>query len=182
MNALTKVIDEIRPQSNQKIRSEFSTEVLDRLREERTEEGARPRCNEACPLCKSLCILPLGHGSVKKHETFHQPQGLTGWRWVTHSNPAKVDTLCTCSCTEGDSRFWYKKQWYSKRDFVTLFPDWMEPMFTEQFPLREYIFATFNERIALYYAAKPCLDIPAEYHHNLENIRANLLEKTNSAN
>jgi len=48
------------------------------------------------------------------------------------------------------------------------------------FPLREYIFATYNKEIAAKYKAKPCADIPAEYFHNLDNIRLKLQEKTNT--
>lgn len=50
----------------------------------------------------------------------------------------------------------------------------------EHRPLREYIFANYNEDIAIKYQRKPCIDIPSGYNHNLDNIRLELQGKTGS--
>ena len=177
---LADVVDGIcRPPGNFDWKMELSSKILNRLREERTEEGVRPRCNAFCPLCKSLCTLPYGHNATRKHETFHQPKGLVGTYWF--SGP-RAGTLSAGCCTGEDYNFWHKDKFHSYEDFSKIFPDWLQPTFMENLPLREYIFATYHKEIAVHYGYKPSIDIPESYYHDLNQIRQMLERKTNTGN
>ncbi|EFX60993.1 hypothetical protein DAPPUDRAFT_340838 [Daphnia pulex] len=44
----------------------------------------------------------------------------------------------------------------------------------EESPLREYIFATYNEEIAKKYEKKPCANVRAKYFRDLSTIREQL--------
>ena len=46
--------------------------------------------------------------------------------------------------------------------------------YLERLPLREYIFANYQDDIAKKYETKPCIDIPSDYCHDLEAIRRDL--------
>ena len=125
--------------------------ILDRLREKRTEEGVRPLCNEACPLCKSLCILPFGHKSAEKHNTFHQSRALSGGYWTETCDPPLAGSLAAHNCsTSGNAQFWHADKWNDYKDFGVVFPDWLQPTFMKHLPLREYILATYNEQMSVF--------------------------------
>jgi hypothetical protein len=52
---------------------------------------------------------------------------------------------------------------YRYRDYAKIFPGWRNPRINEELPLREYIFATYNNEIAKKYNKKPSTKIPLSY-------------------
>ena len=165
-------------------KTKLSKEVLEYMQTVRSEEVARPRCKVACPLCRSLCIHDADHDTLtRKHDTHHQPGGLTGTYWDLETQ--RVDyrgTLCQQTCANNlmeNNRFKFNDEWRSYQDFGKVYTDWMDPKLLERLPLREYIFANYQEDIAKKYDRKECIDIPADYHHDLETIRADREREAN---
>ena len=168
---------------------DVSKQVLQHMRSVRGDDVARPRCKIACPRCNSLCIHPANHDTtIKKHDTFHQPGGLAGAHW-TEEHPKEIFrlTLCHQTCSEHfveNNKFiiWNgdKKESHFYRDFAKVYSDWMEPKLDERLPLREYIFAKYQEELAHKYEVKECIEIPSAYsNHDLETIRLNLERAAN---
>ena len=165
-------------------KTELSKQVLLHMRNVRREEVARPRCRAFCPLCRSLCIHPASHDTATvKHDTFHQPQGLTGGRWSCEIRREELrGTLCHQTCSVDfleNNNFKLNGKWTKYKDFCKVYPDWIDPKLTERLPLREFIFANYQEDLARKYARKPCIDIPTHYHHQLETICADLERTAN---
>ena len=50
---------------------------------------------------------------------------------------------------------------YKYRNFGKVFPGWKDPLRKEALPLREYIFAIYNEDIAEMYGRDPYSNIPS---------------------
>ena len=164
---------------NNKWRFKLSRQVLIYMRDLRREDVARPRCKVTCPQCGSLCIHPAGHQTlVVKHDTYHQPGGITGVCWRSEIKNKLSGTLCQETCSmqlekigsislpNGEKR--------KSKDFSKEFPKWMPPKLTDRLPLREYILANYKEEIAKKYKCKPCVNIPEDYYHDIEAIRLDL--------
>jgi len=167
-------------------KKELSKQVLLHMRNVRREEVARPRCRAFCPLCRSLCIHPANHDTATvKHDTFHQPQGLTGGRWSLEVRREELrGTLCHQTCSVDfleNNNFKFNGKWTKYKDFCRVYPDWVDPKLTERLPLREFIFANYQEDLARKYARKQCVDIPVHYRHHLETIRADLERTANQS-
>ena len=164
-------------------KEELIQKVLLYMRDVRREDVARPRCNAACPLCASLCIHPENHDTAVKHDTFHQTGGLIGSFWNSEVRKVELrDTLCRETCSmhlSNKDEFFFDGEWRSFNDFSLVYPQWMEPKFMERLPLREYIFANYQEDIVKKYDCKPCIDIPLDYYHDLETIRSDLKRAAN---
>jgi len=169
--------------SEAKRRKDLSHQVLVYMRNVRREDFTRPRCQASCPHCEALCIHPVNHDiSTVKHDTFHQPGGLAGVTWTRHENQSFVDTLCEENCTQS-----YFEDYYfdspggeqSYQDFDKVYPEWMNPKLMDRLPLREYIFANYQKALANIHEAKKCLNIPADYQHDLETIRRDLERAAN---
>jgi hypothetical protein len=52
---------------------------------------------------------------------------------------------------------------YPYRDYAKVFSGWKDPRINEELPLRQYIFATYNNEIAKKYNKKPSTKIPPSY-------------------
>ena len=161
---------------------ELSNKVLIYLRDVRREEVARPRCQAACPRCGSICIHPANHDtSCLKHDTYHQPTGLRGSSWWSEDVEER-DTLwyrtCSTSLIE-NCRFKYNGEFRNYRDFSKVYPEWMDPRLIERLPIREYIFANYQEEISKKYNKKKCIKIPSDYYHDLKTIRLDLERAAN---
>ena len=166
-------------------REKLSRQVLSYMQNVRREEVARPRCKAYCPICGSLCIHPANHDTSKiKHDTYHQPAGLNGFRFADSKSNSEIvrntswHRTCSTSLLE-NCRFWHKVEYIPYGDFSKIFPDWMSPRLMERLPLREYIFANYQEQIAEKYQIKKCVTIPADYYYDLETIRSNLKRDAN---
>ena len=55
----------------------------------------------------------------------------------------------------------------------------MLPRLIYRLPLREYIFANYQEQIATKYKVKKCVTIPTDYYYDLETIRSDLNRDAN---
>ena len=170
------------------MRQPISRKVLTYMQDVRREDVSRPRCRAACPHCHSLCIHPANHDTLAvKHDTHHQPEGLVGLRWASNPGTEKSgisDTLCyeTCSMSLENDEFFIEissgnteVKYY--RDFDKHYPAWMNPKLMERLPLREFIFANYQDAIAKKYQVKKCLGIPPGFYHDLETLRQ-YLERT----
>ena len=156
----------------------LNRQVMTYLRELRREDMARPRCKATCPQCGSLCIHPAGHQTlVIKHDTYHQPAGIAGVCWHSEIKNKISDSLCqeTCSMQLKKARSirLANGKVRQNKDFSKEYPKWMLPKLTERLPLREFIFANYQEEIAKKYKCKQCVEIP-EYYHDVESIRSDL--------
>jgi hypothetical protein len=138
-------------------------------------EAALPRCDECCPICKSLCIKAANHDTKEKaHDAIHQPSGVVGFHYI--DSKKLFSTTCSQSY-EKDGGFYLNGDYtveYKYRDFATVFPGWKDPRINEELPLREYILATYNKEIAKKYNLKPADDIPASYSRDLSSIKEQL--------
>ncbi|KAK2720925.1 hypothetical protein QYM36_004718 [Artemia franciscana] len=108
-------------------------------------------CQEPCPLCASLCFLEVSHNG--SHDTFHQPDGLVGWRYV-ESN--KLSAMA-CNSTPLDHNFILQngEEW-KYAYFSNKFTNWMQPDRTKPVSdYREYLIRSYNKQIADYYSLKP---------------------------
>ncbi|EFX65300.1 hypothetical protein DAPPUDRAFT_264900 [Daphnia pulex] len=55
-----------------------------------------------------------------------------------------------------------------------VYPEWKDPRINEESPLREYILATYNNKIAEKCGRKPCPNVPASYFRVLSTIKEQL--------
>ncbi len=135
---------------------------------------AKQRCEETCPHCRLACVHPEGHSA--KHNTLHQPGGLTGV-CVLLSN--ELDHY-TCSQSVALGRAFNLRQakiTVKYKDFEKYYPYWKLP--TEglgTIEVREHIFAHYQrELITKYPCAKINSNIPSEYkNHDLKALRCKL--------
>ncbi|XP_065561123.1 interferon-induced very large GTPase 1-like [Artemia franciscana] len=112
-------------------------------------------CEEECPLCKSPCFLEEFHKSP--HDTFHQPDGLVGWRYLETKklSDRACNTAPLQSCfvlNHGESN---EERW-RYADFSKKFPNWMQPdIGTPVSDYREYLIRRYNKEIAVHYGVNP---------------------------
>jgi hypothetical protein len=139
------------------------------------DKAALPRCDECCRMCKSLCIEAANHDTKEKpHEAIHQPDGVSG---LSYRVSEKLSSTTCSQSYEKDEGFYLNGDYtvsYKYRDYATVFPGWKDPRMNEELPLREYIMATYNEKIAKKYNKKPADDIPASYSRDLSSIKEQL--------
>ncbi|EQC36855.1 hypothetical protein SDRG_05685 [Saprolegnia diclina VS20] len=137
-------------------------------------DGIMPRCGKPCPRCKCPCIKALGHVYTKDdalHDTYHQPGGLVGVSWV--KTRELVESSCATSVVEND----YIELPTGSRpytEFETIFPGWALPRVTKFLPLREYIFAQCQFKLARKYTKLKCANIPASYANALGDLEKQL--------
>lgn len=163
--------------------SYYRKRVLQYMRDVRRDEVARPRCKSVCPHCRCICIHPANHPSTIKHNSFHQPIGVTGWRFHCDDPQSEwhgtlVSHTCSTGLTKGH-KFWCNNKFHKYDDFEKMYSGWSLPRLTERLPLREYLFATYHQEMAKMFHCKPCLNVPIKYHHNLETIRSDLQKYCN---
>jgi hypothetical protein len=130
--------------------------------------GARPRCGEPCPRCSCPCTREYGHVSkeeVARHDTIHQPIGLTGG-YLVHSS--ELFARNCCEAAEG-YRFEHDDKWHHFKDFHKVFPSWNMPIASEPLKLREYIFYKYQPQLVAIFNKnrsegeepfKPCSSLP----------------------
>jgi hypothetical protein len=132
------------------------------------ENQERSRCPTAlwclgyCRLCSSLCIEAANHDtSLTPHDAIHQPEGIAG---VSNVNDSTLVSKTCSNCHKNNLRFRVSdiSQWHDYSDYAKVFPGWKNPRTNEESPLREYIFATYNEEIAKKYEKKPWANVPAK--------------------
>lgn len=175
-NALIHTVDQVdRPLTEQKDFAKYlSTKVVECMK--RQNDGAsRPRCDASCPWCGSQCFDSDNHDTeLKLHDTIHQPSGLNG---VHFTNSLILRELACSKYQDTTELYRHDKKLGKFKDFETIFPGWRKPKWKESWPLREYIFATYQEDIVKHYQrskVKACTDIPVEYKRELSTIRENL--------
>jgi hypothetical protein len=136
---------------------------------------ALPRCDAHCPMCRSLCIEAFDHDTKHRpHDAIHQPGGVAGTSCRGTDN--LVHTTCSQSY-EADRGFYFDKEdnvAKKYRDFSKVYPEWKDPRINEESPLREYILATYNNKIAEKCGLKPCPDVPQSYFRVLSTIKEQL--------
>ncbi|KAK2701834.1 hypothetical protein QYM36_019529 [Artemia franciscana] len=108
-------------------------------------------CQEPCPLCKSPCFLEMSHNGP--HDTFHQPDGLVGMRYVKSN---KLSAMA-CNTTPLDHCFILQnEEKWKYAYFSNKFTNWMQPDRTKPVSdYREYLISSYNKQIADYYSLKP---------------------------
>ena len=162
--------DEILSKNSREAAKEFCPKVVDFMKM-LNDPGAMPRCDTYCPVCGSLCIEAANHDvKLKPHDAIHQPGGVAG---VHYKESGKLDATTCGQSFEDDRSFFMNKDDtvpYSFREFSNIFPGWKDPRINEELPLREYVFATYNEDIAKKYDALPCSEIPHQYFRDLSAI------------
>jgi hypothetical protein len=140
----------------------------------RNDPVALPRCDAYCGLCSSLCIESANHDtSLTPHDAIHQPAGIAGF---TNVNDSTLVSKTCSDCHQNNWRFRLSEtsEWHDYSDYGKVFPGWRVPRINEESPVREYIFAAYNEEIAEKYKKKPCPDVPAKYFRDLSTIREQL--------
>lgn len=154
-------------------------------------ESSRPRCDSYCPICKALCIEAANHDTrITPHNAIHQPAGIVGvsYHGGSHLTEQIPNSLIPATCSQRyalDRSFYPNRdseKSYSFKDFSRVFPGWKNPLINEDVPLREYIFAKFNDEIAKRYHMKPCFEIPQNYYRDLWAIKKQLEMDTQTLN
>ena len=150
------------------------------------EPTCMPRCDAYCPLCKSLCLEAANHDtSLIPHDTIHQPKGIVGKEFVggVHDNEL-VPYTCNYSyeidgsfVKDGNNSVLYINTGTLVR-FSPVEGRWKDPLRKEALPLREYIFAIYNEDIAEMYGRDPYSNIPSSFFRNFELIWEQLKKET----
>ncbi|KAK2703087.1 hypothetical protein QYM36_018370 [Artemia franciscana] len=114
------------------------------------DAGFCTSCEKNCPLCKSFCFLELFHDG--RHDTFHQPMGLTGWRF------RGIDMLTDYECNNSpvDQHYFYHGTEKRFADFSKDFSTWHQPdrtLLVSEY--RQYLIRKYNKEIAIYYKVNP---------------------------
>ncbi|XP_065576708.1 uncharacterized protein LOC136037803 [Artemia franciscana] len=108
-------------------------------------------CQTPCPLCKSPCFYEFSHKG--RHDTFHQPIGLTGWRDL------KTKKLRTSACNTVPIDYYYvlpNGEHVKNVDFSKKFNTWLQPDRARPVTqYREYLIQRYNKEIAKYYSVNP---------------------------
>jgi hypothetical protein len=136
---------------------------------------ALPRCDAHCPNCFSLCIEVFNHDTKHRpHDAIHQPGGVAGQR--CRDTDKLVHTTCSQNYEADHGFYLHKEDTVAKkyRDFSKVYPEWKDPRINEESPLREYILATYNNKIAEKYGRKPCPNVPVSYFRVLSTIKEQL--------
>ena len=157
----------------------LTLKVIDFMKTQ-NDPAALPRCDVHCPWCKSLCMEVANHNTkLKLHDTIHQPTGLAGVRDRT----TKILRHKACSQYDDNEELYKNDEKLGKfADYETIFPGWLKPKWAENWPLREYILANYNEDIAKLYGVLPSSEIPTEYKRDLDCIRDNIQSQLQNLN
>ncbi|KDO24993.1 hypothetical protein SPRG_09723 [Saprolegnia parasitica CBS 223.65] len=156
------------------VSTSMATKVLELIRDESfgASSGVIPRCGKPCPHCRCPCTKALGHASVddddKLHDTYHQPAGLVGVPWTRTG--ILVSESCTTSVVNDNNVVFSDGKSVPFKEFDTAFPGWAVPAVTQRLPLREYVFATYQDALAEQYGHSKCQDIPSSYNHDLDDL------------
>jgi hypothetical protein len=173
-NKMLEALDNQEPLKNQEeFVKELSPKVVQYMKI-RNDPVALPRCDAYCGLCSSLCIESANHDtSLTPHDAIHQPAGIAGF---TNVNDSTLVSKTCSDCHQNNWRFRLSEtsEWHDYSDYGKVFPGWRVPRINEESPVREYIFAAYNEEIAEKYKKKPCPDVPAKYFRDLSTIREQL--------
>jgi hypothetical protein len=154
-------------------------------------ESSRPRCDSCCPICKALCIEAANHDTrITPHDAIHQPAGIVGVSYRVGSDlPDQIPNsliATTCSQRYALDRSFYpnpdSEESYSFEEFFMVFPGWKNPLINEDVPLRQYIFAQYNDEIAEQYHQEPCVEIPRNYYRDLWAVKKQLEMDTQTLN
>lgn len=143
-------------------------------------EGAKPRCSEPCPLCRTPCSKQYLHGNKgdKLHDCEHQSQGLVGTIWIVRSPHIGCLIYQSCSNMVGQNCTFRISDGRDipYRNFSKHYPDWKQPdpLTTYGQETRQYIFAKYQEQLAEYLNKKPCADVPPSFHGDPQTIEAML--------
>jgi hypothetical protein len=172
---LNEAIDNVSsPNEHEEFAEELSPKVVQHLKTLKSKT-ALPRCDAHCPMCRSLCIEAFDHDTEHRpHDAIHQPGGVAGTNY--RDTDELVHTTCSQSY-EADRGFYLNKEdtvAKKYRDFSKVYPEWKDPRINEESPLREYILATYNNKIAEKYGLKPCRNVPASYFRVLSTIKEQL--------
>ena len=175
---LNSVLNEAKRPNDEAFKIKLGPKVIEHMRAQ-NDKTAKPRCDASCPRCDSLCFHETNHTSNVKHDTIHQPGGTGG----NYSKKSEELVYKTCSNAARDNdKFLHNDKWECYKDFSKVFPEWKQPSINgEEWPLREYIMATYNERIADEHGRKPCPDVPDHYKRDLNTIRQNIENEIKSA-
>ncbi|KAK2705845.1 hypothetical protein QYM36_016003 [Artemia franciscana] len=115
------------------------------------DAGFCTSCEEKCPLSESFCFLELSHDG--RHDTFHQPMGLTGW--IFRQNDTLTDYECNNSPVD-QHYFYYDGTEKRFGDFSKDFSTWHRPDRTLLISeYRQYLIRKHNKKIAIYYKVDP---------------------------
>ncbi len=161
------------PKNQEKYLKKLCPKVVQHMKI-RNDPVALPRCVAYCRLCSSLCIEAANHDtSLTPHDAIHQPAGIVGLS--SKSDSTLLSKTCS-DCHQNNWRFRLSdtSEWQKYTDYAKVFPGWKDPRINEESPVREYIFAKYNEEIAKKYEKKPCPDVPAKYFRDLSTIREQL--------
>ena len=150
---------------------EIVTSVVELLKSG-SNNSATVRCTAACDICGALCCKPAGHvvsDATKLHDADHQPSGLIGRYWVTHTK--FQNQLCYDSCTDSYNatptpRFRHKDVWYSYKDYQTVFPSWSIPTVRSRSEVRELMFYHYHSQIAVRFGRTSCSEVPPAYNRD----------------
>jgi len=119
-------------------------------------------CDATCPLCKMFCHFCKGH--TEKHDCYHQPRGLLGRYWISGKLQDQL-VADTCSAA-GDAEFWHNDKYVPFPQFGATFPHWNQPQLAyppevqANASLRNYLFATYQQDLAIHYDHKPSTVLP----------------------
>ncbi|OQR82191.1 hypothetical protein THRCLA_11062 [Thraustotheca clavata] len=142
------------------------------------DDGIKPRCGKPCPRCLCPCTKNFGHESNSdpnemRHDTYHQPYGMAGGIWV------RSNELCEMSCPTSvvnDIFMVFKDGNRPYKEFDQVYPAWALPTIQRPLPLREYIFARYQDQLVEKYDRKKCSKVPPEFlSHDLEVIERDIL-------
>lgn len=161
------------PINNQGHFAKFISSKVVEFMKTQNDAIARPRCDASCPWCGSQCLDSTNHDTkFQLHDTIHQPSGLKGIINL------RTNELWPAACSKYEDEQELYKNTIIKlgvfKDFETIFPGWKKPKWKESWPLREYIFTTYQEDIAKRYEVKVCREVPSDYKRELSTIRENL--------
>ncbi|OQR80483.1 hypothetical protein THRCLA_12035 [Thraustotheca clavata] len=160
---------------NEMLSANIALSVLKTIRNESrgANYGVIPRCGQPCPMCGCPCTKGIDHVSSSEndeipHDTYHQPSGLSGTFWsISNELVGKNCVQCTIDDDtiklNDDKKFPYK-------EFNKAFPSWAVPTDQDRLPLREYIFAQYQDELADLYNKPKCPSIPHEYSHDIDDI------------
>ena len=174
--------------------TKFSRKVIEYMKSSpftKFGESSRPRCDSCCPICKALCIEAANHDTrITPHNAIHQPAGIVGVSYRVGSDlPDQIPNsliATTCSQRYALDRSFYpnpdSEESYSFEEFFMVFPGWKNPLINEDVPLRQYIFAQYNDEIAEQYHMEPCVEIPRNYYRDLWAIKKQLEMDTQTLN
>ncbi|EFX76005.1 hypothetical protein DAPPUDRAFT_322835 [Daphnia pulex] len=134
-----------------KLRDDGEYEECDNEDKKKFQEDCEKELNEAIENVNSL----------NDHEGF-----------AKELSPEVVDQFYEEDC----SFYFSKEDTVAKkyRDFTKIYPSWKDPRINEESPLREYILATYNNKIAEKCGLKPCPDVPQSYFRVLSTIKEQL--------